>query len=156
MGLLGSILKLAALRKLRKNIGKAEAGDSRAQHAVGWTYARGKCVPENHAEAAKWYRKAAEQGHRSAQLNLGSLLVKGQGVEQDLTEAYKWIALAKRPGPFGGYFVSDAATQYLPQLMALMTPDQIAEGQKLADAYQEDFAIEMLAGKSGKNALLLS
>jgi Ankyrin repeats (3 copies)/Sel1 repeat len=156
MGLLGSILKLAALRKLRKNIGKAEAGDSRAQHALGWTYARGKYVPQNYAEAAKWYRKAAEQGHRAAQLNLGSLLAKGQGVGQDLTEAYKWVALARRPGPFGGYFVSDAATQYLPQLMALMTPDQIAGGQKLVDACQEDFAFEILTGEPGKSALLRS
>jgi hypothetical protein len=156
MGLLGSLLKSAALRKLRKNIGKAEAGDSKAQAAVGWTYAHGNCIPQNYVEAAKWYRKAADQGHRGAQLNLGSLLLKGQGVEQDLTEAYKWIVLAKRPGPFGGYFVMDAATQFLPQLMALMSPDQIAEGQKLVDACQEDFAFEMLNGKSGKNALFQS
>jgi hypothetical protein len=156
MGLLGSILKSAALRKLRKNFAKAEAGDCRAQHALGWTYSGGKCVPQNYAEAAKWYRKAAEQGHRAAQLNLGCLLEKGQGVEQDLTAAYKWIALAKRPGPFGGYFISDAAAQDMPRLMALMTPDQIAEGQKLVDACQEDFVFEMLAGKSAESALLQS
>lgn len=156
MGLIESLLKQAALRKLRKNLGKAEAGDGRAQNAVGGTYLRGECVPQNHAEAAKWYRKAAEQGHRAAQLNLGILLAKGQGVEQDLTEAYKWVALAKRPGRCGGYFVKDAATQYLPQLMTLMTSEQIAEGKKLVDSCQEDFAFEMLAGKSGNSALLLA
>ena len=127
MGLLGSIFKFAASRKLDKIIRKAEAGDPEAQHRLGFTYAEGNGVPQNYAEAAKWYRKAAEQGHGTAQLNLGHLLAEGRGVEKNLIEAYKWIALARRPGHFGGYFVADAATQYLPRLMALMTPDQIAE-----------------------------
>jgi TPR repeat protein len=156
MGLLGSILKSAALRKLRKDIAKAEAGDVGAQSSVGWTYAFGSCVPRDYAEAAKWFRKTADQGHRAARLNLGTLFLNGQGVEQDLIEAYKWIALARRPGPGGGHFVLDATNQFLRQVTALMTPEQIAEGQKLVDACPDDFAFKMFDGKLGKNELLAS
>ena len=134
MWLLGSILKLTALRKLRKNIKRAEAGDPRAQNRLGLAYAQGNGVPQDNAEAAKWYRKAAEQGHGVARLNLGILLAEGRGVERDLTEAYKWTALACRAGPgLFGLFVKDAAYQQLNRLKALMTPDQIAEGQRLVN-----------------------
>lgn len=49
-------------------------------------------VPQDYAEAAKWYRKAAEQGISLAQFNLGTLYYNGQGVPQDYAEAYKWWA----------------------------------------------------------------
>ena len=38
---------------------KAEAGDPRAQYALGMLYARSKGAPENNEEAVKWVRKAA-------------------------------------------------------------------------------------------------
>ena len=34
-------------------------------------YDNGEGVPENDAEAVKWYRKAADQGYAQAQFNLG-------------------------------------------------------------------------------------
>ena len=40
-------------------------------------YDRGEGVPENDAEAVKWYRKAAEQGLADAQHNLGMMYDKG-------------------------------------------------------------------------------
>ena len=43
----------------------AEQGDATAQYNLGVMYALGEGVPENDAEAATWYRKAAEQGHAS-------------------------------------------------------------------------------------------
>ena len=131
MGLLGSILKLAALRKLGKIIRKAEAGDPGAQHRLGFTYAEGNGVPQNYAEGAKWCRKAAEQGYSTAQLYLGWLFKEGRGVEQDLTEAYKWMYLARLHPR--GWIERDAAIQHLNRLEALMTPDQIAEGEKLVN-----------------------
>ena len=36
-------------------------------------YAKGKGVPENDAEAVKWFLKAAEQGFAGAQYNLGNV-----------------------------------------------------------------------------------
>jgi len=40
----------------------AEQGNANAQFFLGYMYKDGKGVPQNHAEAAKWFRKAAEQG----------------------------------------------------------------------------------------------
>ena len=49
-------------------------------------------------EAAKWYRKAAEQGHVSAQYNLGYMYHSGKGVTQDYGEAVKWYRKAAEQG----------------------------------------------------------
>jgi hypothetical protein len=38
----------------------AEAGDAKAQKHLGFMYANGQGVPKSNAEAANWYRKAAE------------------------------------------------------------------------------------------------
>ena len=53
---------------------------------------------ENYAEAAKWFRKAAEQGDDKAQHNLGVSYAQGQGVPQDYTEAVKWYRKAAEQG----------------------------------------------------------
>ena len=49
----------------------AELGDAGAQGNLGWMYATGEGVPQDDAEAVRWYRLAAEQGYASAQYNLG-------------------------------------------------------------------------------------
>mgnify|MGYP006343379143 CR=1 FL=1 len=53
---------------------------------------------ENYAEAAKWYRKAAEQGNVAAQYNLGVCYKIGLGVQQDYAEAVKWYRKAAEQG----------------------------------------------------------
>ena len=65
---------------------KAEQGDASAQHSLGFMYAYGYGVPQDHKAAVKWYRLAAEQGDASAQLNLGVMYEKGRGVPQAETE----------------------------------------------------------------------
>ena len=40
----------------------AEQGDAAAQHTLGIMYANGLGVPQDDAEAVRWYRLAAEQG----------------------------------------------------------------------------------------------
>ena len=52
-------------------------------------YANGKGVPQDYAEAVKWYRRAAEQGDAYAQNNLGLMYANGKGVPQDYAEAVK-------------------------------------------------------------------
>lgn len=52
-------------------IKRAEAGDANAQYALGSMYANGKGVPQDDAEAMKWWRLAAEAGDVDAQLFLG-------------------------------------------------------------------------------------
>jgi uncharacterized protein len=72
----------------------AEHGEARAQFNLGFAYDSGHGVPQNFAEAAKWYRLAAQQGHAVAQHNLGVSYETGQGVPQDFAEAAKWFRLA--------------------------------------------------------------
>ncbi len=42
----------------------AEQGDADAQNKLGFMYDDGLGVPQDYAEAMKWYRNAAEQGQR--------------------------------------------------------------------------------------------
>jgi TPR repeat protein len=73
---------------------QAARGNAHAQTILGSMYADGRGVPQNYAEAAAWYRRAAEQGNPAAQYRLGLLFDKGLGVPLDDTEAYKWLDLA--------------------------------------------------------------
>jgi TPR repeat protein len=57
-------------------------------------YFVGRGVPKDLAQAAYWYRKAADQGDPSAQMNLGYMYVVGIGVTQDPAEAIKWYRRA--------------------------------------------------------------
>ena len=53
---------------------------------------------EDHAEAAKWYRRAADQGNDLAQYSLGLLYDSGSGVTQDRAAAAKWYRQAADQG----------------------------------------------------------
>ena len=54
-------------------------------------YAAGDGVPQDKAEAACWYRKAAEQKNVRAQWRLGNMYASGDGVPQDKAEAAHWF-----------------------------------------------------------------
>src|SRR4051812_44475937 len=62
----------------------AEAGDAKYQMELGHRYDKGEGVAKDPVEAAKWYRKAAEQNLAVAQYNLG--LCYEQGVAKDERE----------------------------------------------------------------------
>ena len=76
----------------------AERGNMRAQYNLGVLYDRGLGVPQNFAEAAKWYLAAAEKGHTDAEANLGYAYEQGRGVAQDFGEAAKWYRRAAERG----------------------------------------------------------
>jgi TPR repeat protein len=107
----------------------AEQNDADAQFSLGDSYGSGKGVEKDDIEAAKWYRKAAEQGHTDAQNNLGVSYAFGTGVVKDYVESYKWLDLAAAKG-------SDNAKKLMTVLEIKMTPEQIAEGQKLAREFK--------------------
>ena len=88
-------------------------------------YANGQGVPQDYAEALKWYRLAAMQGHGPAQQNLGVMYVLGQGVPQDYVQAHIWFNLAAANG-------ANAAGTYRDRIAPKMTPEQIALAQRLA------------------------
>ena len=76
----------------------AEQGNAAAQYILGWMYDEGMDVPQDHVEAAKWYRLAARQGDAMAQFSLGMMYAEGRGVLQDRDEAVKWWRLAAEQG----------------------------------------------------------
>ncbi len=58
----------------------------------------GDGAQEDESEAAKWYRRAAEQGHAGAQYELGVCYYDGEGVEENEEEALKWFRKAAAQG----------------------------------------------------------
>ena len=52
----------------------------------------------NHAEAVKYFRLAAEQEHADAQGELGTALLEGIGGKKDVEEGTKWIRLSATNG----------------------------------------------------------
>ena len=73
---------------------RAEEGAAAAQNNLGVLYTKGRDVPSDYAEAARWFRKAAEQGNAAAQSNLGNLYATGHGVAKDYAEAAIWFRKA--------------------------------------------------------------
>ena len=103
----------------------AEQGEASAQEELGTAYFFGDGVQRDHSEAAKWFRKAAEHGGIFAQTSLGYLYERGEGVPQDYALASMWLNLATAQG-------QPVAKTEMDRLAAKMTPNQIAEAQRLA------------------------
>jgi uncharacterized protein len=82
----------------------AEAGDPRAEAILGLAYYRGRGVPHDDSEAAKWFRLAADKGDAIAGFTLGVMYGEGRGVPQDYAEAARWYRRAAEGG--------DAQAQY--------------------------------------------
>jgi TPR repeat protein len=73
-----------------ETMAEANQGAAYAQFNLGVMYDFGMGVPENDAEAVKWYRKAADQGDAEGQYNLGVMYDFGMGVPENDAEAVKW------------------------------------------------------------------
>jgi uncharacterized protein len=54
-------------------------------------YFKGRGVPADIAEAAKWLRLAAEQGDAQSEHNLAVLYTQGEGVPRNVKEAANWM-----------------------------------------------------------------
>ncbi|MDA7680223.1 sel1 repeat family protein [bacterium] len=111
-------------------IAKAEQGEADAQFLLGVMYFDGTGVPQDDKEAVKWYRKSAEHGYAEAQHDLGMAYYKGQGVLKDTVTAYAWFNVAVANGDEDGSKVRDLVAKD-------MTPEQIAEAQKLSKVWFE-------------------
>ncbi len=89
----------------------AEQGDAGAQNNLGHLYlgdAQG-AVPQDFAEALKWYSKAAAQYHASAHFSIGMLHLLGMGVPRDEYEAFKWIRKSAEQGyEYAQHFLGNA------------------------------------------------
>jgi len=99
--LLGFLLTpvMAVGQSFEDTLRLAEEGNADAQGNLGYMYVTGEGVPQDHAEAVRWYRLAADQGLAEAQSMLGMLYYYGLlGVPEDNVEAVKWYRLAADQG----------------------------------------------------------
>jgi TPR repeat protein len=92
----------------------AEEGHAPSQNLLGRFHDKGRLMPRNAAEAARWYERAAQQGLASAQLNIGLMYRAGTGVARDEARAFQWFEQAAHQG--------SSEAQYM---VALMLEDGI-------------------------------
>lgn len=101
----------------------AEQGEMKAQLLLGDMYSGVRGVPQDHAKAAFWYRKAAEQGSAPAQASLGVMYERGIGVPQDGKEAMVLYHKAAEQGfPEAQYVLGGI---YQRGLGAVVQPDPV-------------------------------
>ena len=103
----------------------AEQGDVRAQNNLGLMYDNGDAVPENKAEAVKWFRLAAEQGNANAQTNLGVMYANGEGVPENNVRAYVWWSVAATQG-------HENARENRDSISERLTPTLLGQAQQIA------------------------
>jgi TPR repeat protein len=121
----------------------AENGDAEAQYHLAEGYGDGwEGLEWDWKEAAKWYRKAAEQGFNIPDdtglstydpAHWISVMYEegGHGLKQDLVAAYAWSTIAatnNRDNTSSGFRLR----KRLRELAEKMTPEQIAKGQELS------------------------
>ncbi|MDA5631874.1 MULTISPECIES: cell division protein PodJ [Rhizobium/Agrobacterium group] len=95
----------------------AAKGETQALFEIAARYTEGRGVAADRAEAAKWYKLAADRGLAPAQYRLANLYEKANGVERNLSEAKRYYTLAAEQGNAGAMhnlavlLASDAAGQ---------------------------------------------
>ena len=76
----------------------AKQGDPLALFEIGARYSEGRGVDGDFAEAAKWYRMAADKGFAPAMYRLANLYENGTGVERNVGTAKHYYAMAAEMG----------------------------------------------------------
>jgi TPR repeat protein len=111
----------------------AEQDFAGAQYNLGIMHDDGNGTPKDDKQAFYWFTKAAEQGNAGAQLNLGVMYADGRGTSKDDVMAYVWWNIAAAQGDKG-------AEKNRGIIEGEMTPNQIAEAQKLSKEYYAKYA----------------
>ena len=118
-----------AMRLLRP---LADAGNAPAQNRLASIYFwGGHGVQQDAAQAALWYRRAADQGNALAQAHLGLMYEHGYGVPRNAVMARMWLNLAVSRAPS-----LSMAVKLRNEVAAKMTPAQIAEAKRLAEGWE--------------------
>lgn len=120
---------------------KAMRGQAKAQFDLGVSYRFGQGVPQDDAEAVKWYRKAAQQGYAKAQYNLGVCSDTGRGTSRDYSEAVRWYRQAAEQGHAKAQFNLGVSYKY---------------GQGVTQDYVEAYAWLSLSAANGEAIALKS
>ena len=123
------------------------------QHNLGLLYAKGQGVPQDYAQAAKWYQKAAAQGYAPAQASLGGAYIMGDGMPQDFTQAAMWFKKAAAQGnplaqfALGGLYATgnsvpqDDVRAYM--WYSLVVEEELDSGDKLAAEKRDEIVRRM-------------
>jgi TPR repeat protein len=78
---------------------RAERGEISAELTLAQAYFMGKGVPKDPAEAARWFRKAANQGEPQSERILGLMYKAGSaGLPKDEAQAASWFRKAAGQG----------------------------------------------------------
>jgi TPR repeat protein len=101
---------------------------------------QGDGVVADKAEAAKWFRKAADQNYPAAQYNMGVFYYNGDGVKKDFIEAYKWLLIARATG----VAEADALCK---RLRSKMATAEISEAETRVKKWQQAFEQSQSAKK---------
>ena len=134
---------LGAIQSGRLSAKKTESGEFEVDsiglfRLVGSMYDNGRGVAQDFANAAKWYRRAAEEGDTVSQTYLGFLYYCGRGVPQNDVLAHMWFSLSAANG-------SKTAAETRDSIGATMSPDQIAEARRLASEWKPNGGIKPAA-----------
>ncbi|WP_419904804.1 tetratricopeptide repeat protein [Kiloniella sp.] len=108
----------------------ADQGVDEAQYALGEMYSKGFGTEQNVEVATEWFEKAAEQGHLLAQLQAGRIYFL---ITEDLVKAHKWLNVISERKIEGAKKLQLKAAQMRNDIAKEMTPEQIAEAEKLAE-----------------------
>ena len=95
-------------------------------------YSKGGGVPQDYAEAAKWYRLAAEQCNPYGQKNLGLSYKNGEGVDRDLVQAHIWFNLAASLSTAEDHPVRKDAERFREEIASGLSRDELNRAQHLA------------------------
>jgi uncharacterized protein len=95
---LGLLLQSAAPQDITQLTQRAEAGDAKAEYALGLDYARGSGVQADDAQALKWFLKSAQQHYAAGEYALSELYMTGRGVAENDAKALEWMKLAAEHG----------------------------------------------------------
>ena len=119
------IIACGANKSVIKN--NVSGGDAEAKFISEECCVKSEEVYKNFAEAAKWYRKVAEQGDANAQRNLGLYYIQEK---RDNVRGYAWIFLSVKNG-------LEDLTSKLAELEKQMDKGEIERAKKLAGEYSK-------------------
>ena len=85
------------------------------------------------AEAARWFRRAADQGDAAAQQNLGVMYANGDGVPQDFVAAHMWLSVAAAQTTDAAHATALEGREVVARQLPA---DQLAEAERRARAWR--------------------
>ena len=130
-----SILACSKVDRIRI---RAVLGNAEAEAALADMYVRGEGGARDLTEAARWFRRAAEQGNAAAQYNLATMYANGEGVPRDAAQAARWYQKAAEQGDDDAanelgrmYWTGDGVPRD-PAVAATWTQKAAEQGNKVA------------------------